>query len=229
MPLALLSKPSTSQVMVAVVEQRIGITHLNGVLSKSRVTPSTNTPRGPPSNGSLPVHTPRVPRAGVGEADRVGDLITHLGASRTGLGDGRSTDRSSSHCDPANATGLVVKTFHITGDGGRVEQRIGITHLDGVLSKSRVTPSTNTPRGPPSNGSLPVQIPRSADAGVSEADRVGDLITHLGANRTGLGDFDRRIDQVHAVIGAMPLALLSKPSTSQVMVAVLSNGLGSPT
>ncbi len=69
---------------------------------------------------------------------------------------------------------------------------------------------------------------QGAGAGVGEADRVGDRITHLGGVRTSLGDIDRRIDQVHAV-AVIVTGWLSKPSTSQVMVAVLSNGLGSPT
>ncbi len=87
-------------------------------------------------------------------------------------------------CDQVHAvgvivTGLVVKTGNITGDGGGVKQRIGIANCNGV---SEVPWSRQHQRRPGSTDQRIVTgaVFEGAGAGVGEADRVGDRITHLG-------------------------------------------------
>ncbi len=92
----------------------------------------------------------------------------------------------------------VVETNHTTGNGGRVEQWIGIAHLNGVQEVPGHTCGKHTQVSTQQRivtGTVFKTGETGAGGCVGEADRVGDLITHLGNVRTGLGDIDRRHKQ----------------------------------
>ncbi len=95
-------------------------------------------------------------------------------------------------------TGLVVKTGHITGDGGSVKQWIGIATCNGV-SEVPWYASIKGAQVPPINGIVTGAVSEGAGAGVGEADRVGDRITHLGGSGPVLVTSIDGSIRVHAV------------------------------
>ena len=99
-------------------------------------------------------------------------------------------------------TGGVVKTFHFTGDGGRIRQRISIPTLYRVHEVTGLTADKDT-RSPPRTDRYRCIRRGTRRRWCGEADRVSDLVTHLGKGRACLGDLDRRCDQIHTVVGTV--------------------------